>query len=168
MAPNAQNLNESRRNEIEPKLRMENNNASHMGSSEQSRLLTRYVILSLLGKAIEPPSRRAETMKRLVQELESDNNAFFSNVCQQLDLSTTNAYASFKAVCDEIFTDQINWGRIVSYYAFSVKAAQYFQAQKQEWMEERVIFWTHEYLAKLEPWIHGEGGGWVCKFCNTP
>lgn len=161
MAPNAQTQHQRRRN-ITTNSKKKTNCNLYMGESEEIKLLTRYVILSMLGKSIEPPFKRAETMKRLVKELEADNNSFFSNVCQQLDLSTTNAYVSFNAVCDEIFTDQINWGRIVSYYTFSVKVAQYFQAQRQDWMEERVILWTHEYLAKLEPWIQEKGRGWVC------
>ena len=161
MAPNAQSLTRPNGSNLPRRSPKKNKNDSHMAASEEVKLLTRYVVLSLLGKTVESLSRRADTLKRLVQELESDNNLFFSSVCQQLGLTTTNAYVSFNAVSDEIFTDQINWGRIVSYYAFSVKMAQYFQSQRQDWMVERVIAWTQEYIGKLEPWINGEGGGWV-------
>ena len=122
--------------------------------------MTRYVVYSMLGRPSDSPSQVADKLLRLVKKTEHDNGPFFAGVCKELKMSAEGSRSIFNQVADEIFAEQQNWGRVVSFCTFSVKVAEHFQTLGAEGKIEEVIRWTAEYLRKLE-WIESHGGGWV-------
>lgn len=129
-------------------------------SRDPTFLLTRYVMYSMLGRANECPSDVAEKVVDLVREVEGQNAEFFQSVCQKLNMFAENGKSTFVQVADEMFADQVNWGRVVSFYTFSAKAAQHFERLGSEEMVDSVVSWTADYVRKLK-WIQSDGGGWV-------
>lgn len=123
--------------------------------------LTRYVILSLTRSNVECPSELAWKFRSLVSNVRNDKKLLLTGSCHQVSLNNDNAQATFFAIGDELFEDSINWGRIVTFYAFAVEVAAFFIQKGQNVMVNNVISWTALFVdQKLSAWIKHEGG-WV-------
>lgn len=85
----------------------------------------------------------------------------FSDLSSQLVITPDTAYQSFKNVMDEVFKDEVNWGRIVGLFAFggalSVESAEKGASE----LVCRIADWMTIYLDEhINPWIQNQGG-WV-------
>ena len=74
------------------------------------------------------------------------------------------AQTTFFEIGDQLFEDSINWGRIITFYAFAVEVAEFFLQKGAENMVNNVVSWTAMFVEqKLGSWIKHEGG-WVRSF----
>lgn len=123
--------------------------------------LTRYVILSLTRSNVECPSELAWKFRTLVSNVRNDKKLLLAGSCHQVSLSHENAQSTFFAIGDELFEDSINWGRIITFYAFAVEVAEFFIQKGANHMVNNVVSWTSLFVEqKLSAWIKQEGG-WV-------
>ena len=112
-----------------------------------------------LNKA-KKPTKSAEVLRRLAQEIEVRHELVLKNMCDRLDIQTPTAALTFKQVADEIFVDGINWGRIVVLYTFGGRVATHCCDRNLNVSEDEVIRWVGEYVCGLSKWIR-KAGGWV-------
>ncbi|NP_001274311.1 uncharacterized protein LOC100215682 [Hydra vulgaris] len=114
------------------------------------------------GKNIKNQQIRKETelMMRLVEEIEIKHELFLSNMCKRLNLNTENAQSMFHTIAEEIFSDGINWGRIIVLYAFAGKIAEHCRKSNDEQIIDKIALWVAGFVAKKSSWIRDSGRGW--------
>lgn len=126
-----------------------------------ARELARDYVLFKLGKQSLSNSKGATILRRLGKEIEIRHEPLLKNMCEKLDINESSAERTFQQVADEIFSNGINWGRIVVLYTFAGKIA-LFSTQHDLQLTEDIIRWTGDYVASLSEWII-KAGGWVSK-----
>lgn len=114
----------------------------------------------------EPFNEIARRIRQIGEEIENSNPDFFSSCCEQLNLSQTTAYVKFRDLADELFRDQengqrgISWGRIAALITFSGRLALHCATNNLEMLVSSVIGWTARYIDdKLRDWMV-ENQGW--------
>ena len=110
----------------------------------------------------KPTSTHAETLKRTMDEVSTRHKLVFSNMAQKLEISKDNLEDVFINVVAEMFTDnQLNWGRIVTIYAFGGHIARYCKRSGMVELLPRLIKVLSDYITRrFGPWIDHKGG-WV-------
>lgn len=126
-----------------------------------ARELARDYVLFKLGKQSLSNSKGATILRRLGEEIEIRHEPLLKNMCEKLDINESSAERTFQQVAGEIFSNGINWGRIVVLYTFAGKIA-LFSTQHDLQLTEDIIRWTGDYVASLSEWII-KAGGWVSK-----
>lgn len=126
---------------------------------DNTRELARDFIWYRLGKASDCPSKTAENIRRLSDELEVQHGVFLDSMCHQLEITADSAHSKFVQIADEVFREGINWGRIVAVFTFGGRLAKNLQQSGEEKGEE-IAEWLGDYMTKLSDWIQSHGG-WV-------
>ncbi|XP_071492528.1 anti-apoptotic protein NR13-like isoform X2 [Diadema antillarum] len=141
-----------------------------MNGSDTARLVEDYCIHRIRKESIELPefqhvSREpyapvAARMREIGEEIERTNPEFFAGCCQELNISPTTAYAKFKDLADELFRDQdngskgVSWGRIAALIAFSGRLSVHCASNNLEDLVGSIIGWTARYMdTKLIDWM---------------
>eukprot|EP00057_Strongylocentrotus_purpuratus_P005335 XP_003730730.1 PREDICTED: bcl-2-like protein 1 isoform X6 [Strongylocentrotus purpuratus] len=141
-----------------------------MNDSETTKLIEDYCIHRIRKESIElasyqhvsrePYAPVAARMREIGEEIERTNPDFFSGCCEELNISETTAYAKFKDLADELFKDQENgsrgvtWGRIAALIAFSGRLSVHCASNNLEDLVPSIIGWTSRYIgSKLLPWM---------------
>jgi hypothetical protein len=120
----------------------------------------------MCGTAHAPINRYAPTMRRCVEEMLIKHQYLFNGMVSKLDVNMDNISLTLNNVVEELFRDgAINWGRIVSVYAFTGRLAHHLVLQNNT-NTENVIRKVSETCGlvvetKLKDWIEKQGG-WVC------
>ncbi|PIK39763.1 putative bcl-2-like protein 1 isoform X6 [Apostichopus japonicus] len=118
----------------------------------------------------DPVNAVAARIREIGTQIETKNPDFFAQVCDQLNLNATTAYAQFKDLADELFRDQqnghqgVSWGRIAALIAFSGRLALHCATHDMENMVPSVIGWTERYLdGNLNIWMqeHDQWDGFM-------
>jgi len=117
-----------------------------------------FICFHKLGKLEYRSNTKAAAMLRKVgEELEEANKAFFNDAAKKLSVTAP----VFNAIADEVFREGINWGRIVSLYCFAGTVAVSLGGGGD------VAGWLSEYMCqeKMVEWI-AKAGGWngFCEF----
>lgn len=85
----------------------------------------------------------------------------FTRMCQELQPKPTTAYQQFIGVSNNLFAEEINWGRIAALLAFCAHLARFCRDNGMGDMTPSVIAWLQRLAdAKLLPWIV-QHDGWV-------
>ncbi|XP_028398368.1 bcl-2-like protein 2 [Dendronephthya gigantea] len=106
------------------------------------------------------PSNRANSLRSLAMNLESQHEQLFQQICFRVDLSDFEAQKNFNSISEEIFSNEVNWGRIVSLITFSGVVAHHFVEEERPEMVLEVIDWLLDiFRVHLIIWII-EKGGW--------
>ena len=109
------------------------------------------------------PSVRATNLRNLAMNLEGQNEPLFQQICAKVDLSEFEAERNFQLIADEIFANEINWGRIVSLITFTGVVAHHFVKQERPAMVSEIIQWLLQFIrVHIITWIIKKGG-WVCE-----
>eukprot|EP00057_Strongylocentrotus_purpuratus_P014543 XP_011669017.1 PREDICTED: anti-apoptotic protein NR13 isoform X3 [Strongylocentrotus purpuratus] len=154
-----------------------------MNDSETTKLIEDYCIHRIRKESIElasyqhvsrePYAPVAARMREIGEEIERTNPDFFSGCCEELNISETTAYAKFKDLADELFKDQENgsrgvtWGRIAALIAFSGRLSVHCASNNLEDLVPSIIGWTSRYIgSKLLPWMqdHQNWDGFMAFF----
>ncbi|XP_061541355.1 bcl-2-like protein 1 [Phycodurus eques] len=112
------------------------------------------------------PLRESASLDAVKKALQDSANEFevryshaFSDLDQQLHITPATAYQSFENVVDEVFRDDINWGRIVGLFAFGGALCVECMEKEMSPLVGRIIEWMTVYLDNhLQPWIESQGG----------
>lgn len=116
-------------------------------------------------------ARRAilhRALREAGDELESLYRPDLAEMTKRLRATTVGAeQRRFVAVADELFSDGVNWGRVVAFFEFgAMVCVQCAPDAERSACAENVACWMAEYLnGPLNSWIQ-ENGGWV-RHCVT-
>lgn len=121
-----------------------------------------YIYFHKLGmESHKANTRVAAILRRVGGEVERRHEVLLKNMCERLHLRTANVEDTFRGVAEEIFSTEINWGRIVVLYCFAAEVA-VFCSQNDINIVDDIVRWLAEYVSerKLNEWIR-KSGGWV-------
>lgn len=107
-------------------------------------------------------------VRRTVDALIDDSSELFTNLGDQLHMTSENIQVIFLGISDEIFVTGINWGRIVAFLAFGGSVAVHCANNSQLWpFLDDIPEWMTEYVeTNLRVWVeaHGSWAGFVTFF----
>lgn len=98
---------------------------------------------------------------RLYDEVENGNGTTLDDLCESFDLYCAEARDRYEIITKEIFSDGVNWGRIVMIFLFSAKLALQCKENEHEHLIREVIDWVRVAIGKRSYWIKNAGNGWV-------
>ncbi|XP_061908604.1 bcl-2-like protein 1 [Entelurus aequoreus] len=100
-----------------------------------------------------------EALRDSANEFELRYAHAFSDLHNQLHITPATAYQSFENVMDEVFRDDVNWGRIVGLFAFGGALCVECMEKEMSHLVGRIIEWMTVYLdLHIQPWIESQGG----------
>jgi hypothetical protein len=121
--------------------------------------ITRY----MCGTVHPPINHYAPTMRRCVEEMLIKHEYLFNGMVNKLHITSDNVALTFHNVVNELFRDgAVNWGRVVSVYAFAGRLAKHLAMQKDSCSSD-VIHTVSEICGslvahELKDWIEKQGG----------
>ena len=132
---------------------------------EETLSIVQFVIHSILGRNVDGV---ASPVRKRAHELTSEilaQHDVYNNVCENLNLTSTNLEENFCGVAETVFEDGIiNWGRLIALLGFSVKIAEYVSVKGFGNHDDRVAeLTTHFIVNRMGAWIRSKGG-WVSLF----
>ncbi|KAG8145018.1 putative Bcl-2 related anti-apoptotic protein [Naja naja] len=130
---------------------------------ETAQLLGDYVQHRLGGAALPPPSRTAETLRRVADELESRERLFFRNACSAAALPEPGeAAALLGRVATQMEAEGgLNWGRVVALVVFAGNLAAALAERGAPDHSGALVEALAAYLAEeRRDWLEAHGG-WV-------
>ncbi|KAJ8375812.1 hypothetical protein SKAU_G00063920 [Synaphobranchus kaupii] len=84
----------------------------------------------------------------------------FAEMSDQLHFTPSTAQRKFTAVIEELFSDGVNWGRIVAFFEFGGTMCVESVNREMTSQVDNIAHWMTEYLnGPLHIWIQ-ENGGW--------
>ena len=128
-------------------------------ASELAADITSYVC----GVKQSPINKYAPSMRRCAGEMLIKHQYLFNGMVKKLDINMENITLIFPTVVENMLEDgAINWGRIVSVYAFAGRLAQHMDSQGNAHTQHivgKVSSVCGSVLAdKLADWIEQQGG----------
>ncbi|RVE70274.1 hypothetical protein OJAV_G00062220 [Oryzias javanicus] len=100
-----------------------------------------------------------EALRDTANEFELRYALAFNNLHSQLHITPATAYQSFENVMNELFRDNINWGRIVGLFAFGGALCVECVEKEMSPLVDRIVEWMTVYLDNhIQPWIQSQGG----------
>ncbi|XP_034288555.1 bcl-2-like protein 10 [Pantherophis guttatus] len=129
---------------------------------ETAQLLGDYVQHRVGGAALPPPSRTAETLRRVADELESRERLFFRNACSAAALpDPDDAAALLGRVATQMEAEGgLNWGRVVALVVFAGNLAAALAERGAPDHSGALVEALAAYLAEeRRDWLE-EHGGW--------
>lgn len=124
--------------------------------------IAREFVYTKVGRPLKTSIRKeTEIVLKLSQEIELKHEMLLKSMCNRLNVTATNAHKTFAEIADEIFCDgSINWGRLVVLYTFAGKLAIHCKLSKMENMDDKIVNWVGNFVAKKQLWIKETGRGW--------
>uniref|UniRef100_A0A4W5P0G2 BCL2 apoptosis regulator a n=1 Tax=Hucho hucho TaxID=62062 RepID=A0A4W5P0G2_9TELE len=118
---------------------------------------------------IPQPDRHARLQRVLREagdEIERMYQRDFAEMSGRLHFTPSTAQRMFTAVIEELFSDGVNWGRIVAFFEFGGTMCVESVNREMTSQVDNIAHWMTEYLnGPLQNWIQ-ENGDWVCLLIN--
>ena len=113
----------------------------------------------------DAPKNLRMLMRERVDEFEERYAEQFKGLTDSLNINQENAFDTFHSVADEVFSNGISWGRIISLFSFGCSMAkQLASCMGCDGVIDSVVDWIAKYVdTNLRPWIM-QHGGWVSFF----
>lgn len=131
----------------------------------EARILSEDFIHFILGEcSSRPPSRYAETLRRVGKEVEDRYEITLNGLVNDVRFdSEMEVETAFKESMDAMFeVGTCNWGRVVMVYVFAARLANKFDDRQNKQRVDQLISISGKYVEeKLSSWIQKQGG-WVC------
>jgi hypothetical protein len=108
-----------------------------------------------------PPNKHALTLRRTVDEVSERHPIVFGSIVKKLGpLDEDSLPGVFVNVANEMLRDgALNWGRVVSLFAFAASLAAHFKENKQQHLINIVTQLLADYVThKINPWVAKQGG----------
>uniref|UniRef100_A0A0B7AMK5 Apoptosis regulator Bcl-2 family BH4 domain-containing protein n=1 Tax=Arion vulgaris TaxID=1028688 RepID=A0A0B7AMK5_9EUPU len=100
------------------------------------------------------PNPVQSAMRRLGDDFEERYNSRFVDMIQKLNITSDNASDTFTAIMDEIFTDGVNWGRVIALFGFSGRFAVYCFEHDMDEMVDHIVELVTAYVDNtLRDWM---------------
>ena len=136
------------------------------GIENVARLLAEDFIHYSLGKCCSPPpSREAETLRRVGKEVDERYQISLNGLITSLRFDTENGgEEAFNESLNSLFEEgPCNWGRIIMVYVFAARLARYCEDRHKSEYVDNLVSISGKYVAeRLTHWIQQQGG-WVSK-----
>ncbi|XP_069319917.1 bcl-2-like protein 1 isoform X1 [Eulemur rufifrons] len=101
-----------------------------------------------------------QTLKEAGDEFERWYRRAFGDLMSELHVTPETAFPIFEQVVEELFSDDINWGRIVALFSFGGALCVESKDKEMQLLTSEIAIWMVAYLNdNIEPWIQ-ENGGW--------
>ena len=113
-----------------------------------------------------PRNKHVQTLKRTMREISQRHEILFCSIIRRLEIVDRSEVCSrFTRVVNELLVDgQLNWGRIVTIYAFAGWLARHCSENGMPDSVQEISECAGTYVAdKLSDWI-SQQGGWVSNF----
>ena len=146
-----------------------NNNPSVMDVDSSRTIVEDYVRYRLESNGLTwqngqrdvTPNEIQRAMRALGDEFESRFSQAFDDMINQLHITTDTAYQTFRTIVNEIFSDGVNWGRVVALFGFGGKLAVRCVQQSMPQLVSSIVDWVSTYVdTTLQSWISANNG-WV-------
>ena len=99
-------------------------------------------------------------VQEIADTLVEERGGQFEDMLNTLNLDDSSIEHTYDTIMYEMFKDTVNWGKIVTFIAFSAHMAVY--CAKTDELQHRVkdiVSWADKVMKeKLEQWIEGQGG----------
>lgn len=107
----------------------------------------------------ERPDLVCVVQRNLGDEFELRYDDIFEDLCDRLQITPSNAYATFLGVCQELFHDGVRWGRICALVTFAGSLAAQCHKKQIPQLVGCIADWAASYLeTHLSTWIENNGG----------
>lgn len=104
-------------------------------------------------------NKLSRAIRKLCQEIYQKHSVTFANMLARFHISPDTLHQNLQAVMMEMFSDQVNWGRIVTLYSFCMALAEQCIIKEMPQLVQRVIEWTSVYIdVHIQSWIDGNHG----------
>lgn len=114
----------------------------------------------------DPHLRLYRVLREAGDEIERIYQREFEEMSRQMIFSPNAAQRSFLTVAEELFRDEVNWGRIVAFFEFGGTMCVESVNREMASQVDSIAHWMTDYLnGPLENWIE-ENGGWVSLWSN--
>ena len=161
---------EGERERQDPRQRGKPGNNGLDTFTRETELLVEAAIQSALRGRITMPEaldRRLGPVVRRAFETGRENRETFEVLCGILDLDSASVYMSVQSVLENMFSDDINVGRLVTLLAFGGHLAEHCQRTRRGEMVRSIAAWIPRFFeARLRSWIVGRGG-WVSWYIES-
>lgn len=108
----------------------------------------------------DPHLRLYRVLREAGDEIERIYQREFEEMSRQMIFSPNAAQRSFLTVAEELFRDEVNWGRIVAFFEFGGTMCVESVNREMASQVDSIAHWMTDYLnGPLENWIE-ENGGW--------
>lgn len=105
------------------------------------------------------PNEIQRAMRALGDEFESRFSQAFDDMINQLHITPDTAYQTFRTIVNEIFSDGVNWGRVVALFGFGGKLAVRCVQQSMPQLVNSIVDWVSVYVdTTLKSWISANNG----------
>ena len=92
------------------------------------------------------PNENQRAMRALGDELESRFHHTVDDMTNQLYITPETIYTTFRTVGEEIFSDGVNWGRVVALYSFAGNLAVRCFQQSMSQLVNSTVDWVSIYV----------------------
>ncbi|XP_056105146.1 apoptosis regulator Bcl-2a [Rhinichthys klamathensis goyatoka] len=107
-----------------------------------------------------PHLRLYRVLREAGDEIERMYQREFEEMSHQMIFSPNAAQRNFLTVAEELFRDEVNWGRIVAFFEFGGTMCVESVNREMASQVDSIAHWMTDYLnGPLENWIE-ENGGW--------
>ncbi|KAG5268707.1 hypothetical protein AALO_G00215510 [Alosa alosa] len=108
----------------------------------------------------DPHTRLNRVLREAGDEIERMYQRDFAAMGDRLHFTPGTAQRKFTAVAEELFSDGVNWGRIVAFFEFGGTMCVESVSRQMVPQVDLIAHWMTEYLdGPLQNWIE-ENGGW--------
>lgn len=121
-------------------------------------------VASHTGKVMKHSSLRKETRILLarVSDLEKmQQYEFLRNLVDDTNLTEENGLKTFQRVSELLFTNQVNWGRILALYLYTALLLEKMNKNENNNFSEKIALWLSICVSRQSAWISESGHGWV-------
>ena len=132
---------------------------------QKSKNLTLYVIRKHQCEE-QLKDSTGDKLYELCQDVKYKHDDFFENVGNELELNEQNFDSLSKDVMAEVLSDNCNFGRIVSIYAFSLALLDYCEQNNLGSRMESIAATVALTIQKHSEWFN-KNGGWVRWFSTA-
>ena len=116
-------------------------------------------IVRMLPGVTNPSDHIHEVLKEIADTLDEERRQQFDDMLNVLNMDDDNMKHTYDVIMYELFRDEINWGRIITFITFAAHMAVY--CAKQEELRHKVpdiVLWTDKKMENLQSWIWDQGG----------
>jgi len=106
--------------------------------------------------------RESEIMIMLVNELEPKQGKSLSNLAKNMNdtFNEDNGLNKLLHLSDQVFENQVNWGRIVTLFLFTGILIDNLKKTGKDTYNDKIALWLGICIAKQSNWIRENGNGW--------
>lgn len=112
-----------------------------------------------LGSFEIPCDAALSCLQKIADQVAEERREQLEEICFELQIGKDNVKETFDTMVDEIFADEIKWGRIVTFIAFSGALSGYCADHRLKDLIQNIIEWTESVMQnQLAGWITSNGG----------